>query len=136
MENRSVPTSCRPTTTTHVVNHSGPLLLCTTVENESARARKNCKAVWRPVHAKIILRFQNKYKCNFSYELLMHLVRCRTINNYRLEILHHCLQCVTCFRKVGRCNLIACEEIAERPVHAIVWLRLISSDYMSTKADI
>ena len=32
MENRPVPTSCRPTTTTHVANHSGPLLLCTTVQ--------------------------------------------------------------------------------------------------------
>ena len=29
MENRPVPTSCRPTTTTHVANHSGPLSLCT-----------------------------------------------------------------------------------------------------------
>ena len=32
MENRPVPTSCQPTTTTHVANHSGPLSLCTTVQ--------------------------------------------------------------------------------------------------------
>ena len=37
-----------------------------------AHAHRNCKAVWRPAHAKIILRCQNKYKCNFSCELLIH----------------------------------------------------------------
>ena len=31
-ENRTVPTSCRPTTTTYVANRSGPLSLCTTVQ--------------------------------------------------------------------------------------------------------